>query len=52
MVASALNLDEVPELDILANAMQEAYVKDPKFRVILDRKYKSALDGYNNAINK
>ncbi|XP_046865726.1 DNA-directed RNA polymerase I subunit RPA1-like [Drosophila willistoni] len=32
--------------------MEQAYVKDPKFRVLLDRKYKSLLDGYTNDINK
>nr|XP_014089551.1 DNA-directed RNA polymerase I subunit RPA1 [Bactrocera oleae] len=51
-VAAALELDEIPSLDVLVEKMDEAYAKDAKFRVILDRKYKSALDGYTNDINR
>ncbi|XP_017039260.1 DNA-directed RNA polymerase I subunit RPA1 [Drosophila ficusphila] len=51
-VSSALELEEEPEHDELVEKMEEAYVKDPKFRVLLDRKYKSILDGYTNDINK
>ncbi|XP_030388512.1 DNA-directed RNA polymerase I subunit RPA1 isoform X2 [Scaptodrosophila lebanonensis] len=51
-VAAALELEEVPPHDVLAEQMETAYVKDPKFRVLLDRKYKSLLDGYTNDINK
>ncbi|SPP75301.1 DNA-directed RNA polymerase I subunit RPA1 [Drosophila guanche] len=51
-VAAALELDDVPPHDELAEQMEEAYVKDPKFRVLLDRKYKSILDGFTNDINK
>ncbi|EDW32058.1 GL11448 [Drosophila persimilis] len=51
-VAAALELDDVPPHDELAEQMEEAYVKDPKFRVLLDRKYKSLLDGFTNDINK
>lgn len=51
-VASALELDEEPPHDELVEKMEEAYVKDTKFRVLLDRKYKSLLDGYTNDINK
>ncbi|XP_067615853.1 DNA-directed RNA polymerase I subunit RPA1 isoform X2 [Eurosta solidaginis] len=51
-VAVALDLEEIPSLDVLVENMEEAYLKDPKFRVILDRKYKSLLDGYTNDINR
>ncbi|XP_075169735.1 RNA polymerase I subunit RpI1 [Haematobia irritans] len=51
-LASALDLEDVPTLDVLSEKMEEAYIKDPKFRVILDRKYKSMLDNYTNDINK
>lgn len=51
-LASALDLDDVPSLDVLSEKMEEAYIKDPKFRVVLDRKYKSMLDNYTNDINK
>lgn len=32
--------------------IEEAYTKNPKFKTILDRKYKQVLDGFNNDINK
>lgn len=51
-VAAALEMEEVPPHDELVEKMEHAYVKDPKFRVLLDRKYKSLLDGYTNDINK
>ena len=51
-MTSALDLDETPKLDELAAKMEDAYIKDAKFRVLLDRKYKSSLDGYTNEINK
>ncbi|XP_037942906.1 DNA-directed RNA polymerase I subunit RPA1 [Teleopsis dalmanni] len=51
-LSAALDLEEVPPLDILAEQMDEAYIKNPKFRVVLDRKYKSVLDTYTNDINK
>ncbi|XP_053969844.1 DNA-directed RNA polymerase I subunit RPA1 [Anastrepha ludens] len=51
-VAAALDLDEIPSLDVLVGKMEEAYTKDPKFRVILDRKYKYLLDRYTNDINR
>ncbi|ALC41779.1 RpI1 [Drosophila busckii] len=51
-VAAALELEDVPPHDELAEQMEAAYVKDTKFRVLLDRKYKSMLDGYTNDINK
>ncbi|KAH8327289.1 hypothetical protein KR074_009351 [Drosophila pseudoananassae] len=51
-VAAALEMEEVPPHDELVEKMELAYVKDPKFRVLLDRKYKSLLDGYTNDINK
>lgn len=51
-LASALDLEDVPSMDVLSEKMEEAYIKDPKFRVVLDRKYKSMLDNYTNDINK
>uniref|UniRef100_A0A1A9WHW6 DNA-directed RNA polymerase subunit n=1 Tax=Glossina brevipalpis TaxID=37001 RepID=A0A1A9WHW6_9MUSC len=51
-LAKALDLKEVPSLDVLTQKMEEALTKDPKFRVVLDRKYKSILDNYTNEINK
>ncbi|CAD6991779.1 unnamed protein product [Ceratitis capitata] len=51
-VAAALELEEIPSLDVLVEKMEDAYIKDPKFRVILDRKYKALLDGYTNDINR
>lgn len=32
--------------------MEESYAKDPKFRAVVDRKYKSILDVFTNDINK
>lgn len=52
IAASALNLPEDVSAEILATSMDEAYQKDPKFRTVLDRKYKSVLDTYTNDINK
>lgn len=52
VLSSALDLEDVPSLDILSEKMEEAYIKDTKFRVVLDRKYKSVLDNYTNDINK
>jgi len=51
-VTAALDLEDEPPHDELVEKMEEAYVKDSKFRVLLDRKYKSLLDGYTNDINK
>lgn len=51
-LASALNLKDVPALDELSEKMDEAYIKDPKFRVVLDRQYKNMLNNYTNDINK
>lgn len=51
-LASALDLEDMPSLDVLSEKMEDAYIKDPKFRVILDRKYKALLDSYTNDINK
>lgn len=51
-VAAALELEDEPPHDELVEKMEAAYVKDSKFRVLLDRKYKSLLDGYTNDINR
>lgn len=52
IAASALNLPEDVSPEVLAASMDEAYQKDPKFRTVLDRKYKSFLDTVTNDINK
>lgn len=52
IAASALNLPENTPLEVVYQKMEEAYDKDPKFRTILDRKYKSMLDGFTNDINR
>uniref|UniRef100_A0A182T4I2 DNA-directed RNA polymerase n=1 Tax=Anopheles maculatus TaxID=74869 RepID=A0A182T4I2_9DIPT len=49
--AAALELPPTVAREVLAKRMQEAYAKNPKFRAILDRKYKTALDTYTNRIN-
>lgn len=52
MLAAALAVPaSTPDAEI-NEKMEEAYIRDPKFRTILDRQYKSALDGYTNSINK
>ena len=51
--ATAQALDLIDPTDAeLAQKMEEAYLKNPKFRVILDRKYKSVMDSFTNDINK
>ncbi|KAL1374210.1 hypothetical protein pipiens_018225 [Culex pipiens pipiens] len=52
--AAAAALDLPPDVspEVLNAKMEEAYAKDPKFRAILDRQYKSALDPFNNQINE
>ncbi|XP_065082570.1 DNA-directed RNA polymerase I subunit RPA1 [Ochlerotatus camptorhynchus] len=50
--ASALDLPPDVSSDELNTKMEEAYANNPKFRVILDRKYKTALDIYTNQINE
>uniref|UniRef100_A0A182W273 DNA-directed RNA polymerase subunit n=1 Tax=Anopheles minimus TaxID=112268 RepID=A0A182W273_9DIPT len=49
--AAALELPATVSREVLAKRMREAYAKNPKFRSILDRKYKTALDTYTNRIN-
>lgn len=51
-VAAALELPADTPFETLAERMQEAIHGDPKFRTLLDRAYKSALDSYTNRINK
>lgn len=51
-VAAVLDLPADCPPDVLAQQMEEAHNKDPKFRALLDRQYKSALDSYTNKINK
>ncbi|XP_055383331.1 DNA-directed RNA polymerase I subunit RPA1, partial [Condylostylus longicornis] len=52
IVAEALELQDVPDLSDLASKIEAAYLENPKFRTILDRKYKSILDEYTNQINQ
>ncbi|KFB45117.1 hypothetical protein ZHAS_00013038 [Anopheles sinensis] len=49
--AAALELPPTVSSEELSKKMAEAYAKNPKFRAILDRKYKSVLDTYTNRIN-
>uniref|UniRef100_A0A182YBR8 DNA-directed RNA polymerase subunit n=1 Tax=Anopheles stephensi TaxID=30069 RepID=A0A182YBR8_ANOST len=49
--AAALELPPTVSRELLTKRMREAYAKNPKFRAILDRKYKMALDTYTNRIN-
>uniref|UniRef100_A0A182N9R4 DNA-directed RNA polymerase subunit n=1 Tax=Anopheles dirus TaxID=7168 RepID=A0A182N9R4_9DIPT len=49
--AAALELPVTVSREELSRRMQEAYAKNPKFRAILDRKYKTVLDKYTNRIN-
>uniref|UniRef100_A0A1B0CH40 DNA-directed RNA polymerase I subunit RPA1 n=1 Tax=Lutzomyia longipalpis TaxID=7200 RepID=A0A1B0CH40_LUTLO len=50
--AEALNLPTDITTDELAVKMDEAFHSDPKFRAIMDRQFKSALDQFTNNINK
>lgn len=48
VLAAAFNVPvSTPDAEINAK-MDEAHIRDPKFRTILDRQYRSALDGYTN----
>lgn len=47
-----LDIPEDTPDDELVLKLEEAYVKDPKFRATLDRKYKSTMDSFTNDINK
>ncbi|XP_053680963.1 DNA-directed RNA polymerase I subunit RPA1 [Anopheles nili] len=49
--AAALELPTDVSREELTKRMMEAYVKNPNFRAILDRKYKTVLDSYTNRIN-
>lgn len=50
--ATALDLQSDVSPEILAEKLDEAYGRDPKFRTMLDRSFKSVLDGFTNKINK
>lgn len=52
VVAAALGLPEDTSAAQVAIGMADAYDKDAKFRTVLDRQYKQALDGYTNSINR
>ena len=47
-----LDIPEDTPDDELVQKLEEAYSKDPKFRANLDRKYKTTMDTFTNAINK
>lgn len=47
-----LDIPEDTPDDELVVRLEEAYAKDPKFRVTLDRKYKSTMDSFTNDINR
>ncbi|CAO1406865.1 unnamed protein product [Diamesa tonsa] len=48
----ALDLPDDTSFEEMIEKMDEAYTKDPKFRAVLDRKYKTTMDGFTNDINK
>lgn len=48
----ALELDLDTPDDVMVQKMDEAYTNNPKFRTIIDRKYKQVLDSFTNDINK
>lgn len=50
--ATALNLPENIQFDELKEKMTDAFHSDPKFRTIMDRQFKSALDQFTNNINR
>ncbi|XP_077289293.1 RNA polymerase I subunit RpI1 [Arctopsyche grandis] len=50
--AEAVGLDPDTETEELVKALEIAASKDSKFKALLDRKYKSALDKFTNDINK
>lgn len=52
VIQSIFELEHEPTVEELTAKIDDAYSKDPKFRTVLDRKYKQVLDGVNNAINK
>jgi DNA-directed RNA polymerase I subunit RPA1 len=52
ITCQALDIPETVTDDELVEKLEEAYATDPKFRAVLDRKYKSAMDTYTNGINK
>ncbi|KAK9309722.1 hypothetical protein QLX08_000714 [Tetragonisca angustula] len=49
---SVLELPDDTTMDTVTTKIEEFYWNDPKFRVQVDRKYKSALDVYTNDINQ
>uniref|UniRef100_A0A4Y0BEV1 DNA-directed RNA polymerase subunit n=1 Tax=Anopheles funestus TaxID=62324 RepID=A0A4Y0BEV1_ANOFN len=49
--AAALDLPSTVSREVLAKHLREAYAKNPNFRAIIDRKYKTALDTFTNRIN-
>ncbi|RZB40094.1 DNA-directed RNA polymerase I subunit RPA1 [Asbolus verrucosus] len=52
VVTAALDLPADTSVEDVVEKIEEARVKNPKFRAILDRQYKTTLDSYTNDINK
>jgi DNA-directed RNA polymerase I subunit RPA1 len=52
ITCQALDVPESVSDEELIEKLEEAYATDPKFRAVLDRKYKTAMDTYTNSINK
>lgn len=50
--AEAVGLDEFADPDEVKKKLEISYATNPKFRMIIDRQYKSALDSFTNNINK
>ncbi|XP_055600728.1 DNA-directed RNA polymerase I subunit RPA1 [Uranotaenia lowii] len=50
--AAALELPPDVSEEELFTKMDEAYAKNPRFRTIMDRQYKTALDTFTNQINE
>lgn len=52
VMTSALDLNQDVEVEEIVDKIRESSIKNPKFRSIVDRQYKNALDSYTNDINK
>lgn len=49
---SILGLDETATEEEVRRKMHENYTSDPKFRAVVDRKYKDALKDFTNTMHK
>lgn len=52
ITCQVLDISEDVTDEELIEKLEEAYATDPKFRSVLDRKYKTTMDTYTNNINK